>query len=984
MDYNLLSELSKKKREKTKKDEEDVENKIINQEISKESDVDDAEKEKKKKKDHEDKKKELENEKDEDPIEYSKPIKWDQVKIDRLEYKNFGEIKFIATSIGIFKNGIKKHDLIKKIKNFIKINNEIIENKIKRDSINPFNKNTFGSLVIPIGGKDGENELLFWKVFKNKSIFKTIMSHTQTLSTSMIQYDHIVSVESMLKNNQINILKDKVKSNKYLSFFSYVFHTLNSVGKNEKEMGWYALFLKIQDDKQFYRNLFKNYKDQISFVDNNNKFGITVGQLIASNCIMGLQVLIEIFLYIPTILDLKDSISIYRLELIKLILPYISNEEIENNIDSIVSGISYYYSDSNYNNFNIYNNNNNNTRDDEYYDTIKYLIHFLKTNKKHSDTAIPRLIKILFDLFKSEKKENLKTLIELVTFLDSLDYWETFKKLAIQFKYPWHKEESFNINDIELLIDEFKNKIESIKSIFSNDQLESSVYHPINHQSKENETISKLLSIYHIVNNPRSDWLFEYFICYGGEFKVKEDFKLNEFLNRVSGDMKNKFAFGKVIIEHANYRIWSTSFFAFFPQIYEIYDPYFYYYFLENENFILFNKCPKRESQIELIDNLINDILLSSNFAKDNPSPMFLLMLLVKNNNLELVDYFFSKVDKSLIDARAIYFFNEYSIFKNIKSIEMFEYLYNKLDHFSFSIYMEDPKYSKHLETMAINKNLNFSKITFSHQAKLSVSFIKYVFENSSNYNLDDILLFKPIDLYENHNDYFQCLIDQINKVQGFISWSIIDEYHMNHNFTLIPLKSHRIAFKIYQNFSPRNYYSRFSSHLLNYYFDNMENDNLFQDDEIALEKFGEYLQVIELSTIRADLKTLDRVLAICEKLYSKGNKDDLSKIESIILNNILKVTVYQQQIFTLEYLLSNHMHIFKKKTDSKSKSNSNDNFRNGIFTHNELRELVFISLGHYNIKFTNLLLSTITITKIQFQKHSSKPIYYHFKDRFK
>ncbi|KAM9987913.1 hypothetical protein ACTFIZ_003275 [Dictyostelium cf. discoideum] len=115
-----------------------------------------------------------------------------------------------------------------------------------------------------------------------------------------------------------------------------------------------------------------------------------------------------------------------------------------------------------------------------------------------------------------------------------------------------------------------------------------------------------------------------------------------------------------------------------------------------------------------------------------------------------------------------------------------------------------------------------------------------------------------------------------------------------------------------------------------------MENDKLFKDDEIELKKFQEYPQVIEFSTVRADLKTLDRVLAICEKLYLKGSNGNLSTIKSIILNNILKVTVSQQQIFTLEHLLSNHIYIFKKKTDSKSTSNSNDNFRNGILTHCE------------------------------------------------
>ncbi|KAM9995595.1 hypothetical protein ACTFIY_001788 [Dictyostelium cf. discoideum] len=656
MDSNLLSELSKKKRGKgetielylinslitkkkriskklkTKKDEEEHENKLIDQQISKESDADDTEKEKKK---------ELENEKedpidsskeDEDLIDYSKPIKWDQVEIDTLEYKKLEEIKYIANSIGVFKNGIRKHDLIEIIKNFIKLNNEIIENKIKRDNINPFNQNTFSSLVIPIGGKDGENELLFWKVFKNKSIFKTIMSHTQTISTSMIQYDHIISVESMLNNNQINILKDKVKSNKYLSFFPKELYNFRVA--YQKTMGWYELFIKIQDDKEFYRNLFKNYKDQIPFLDNNNKFRIILCQLIAANCVVGLQVLIEDSLYTLTIKDLEASISNYRPELIKLILPHISNKKFENNIDNILSGIKYPYSNSNYLRYNIYNYDN--TRDDEYYDTIKYLINLLKTNKKHSDTTIPHLISVLFDLFKSEEKENLKTLIELVTFFDSLDYWETFKKLAIKFKYPWHKEESFNSNDIESLIDEFKNKIESIKSKFSNDQLETSVYHPINYQSKENETISKLLSIYHIVNNPESHWLFEYFICYGREFKVKEDFKLVQLLNSILDHMKNKFAFGKIILEHSNYRIWSTCFFV--KPLQNNFEPYLYNYFLENENFILFKKCPKRESQIELIDNLINDILTS---YMDKSFPVFLLVLLVKNDNLELVDFFF-------------------------------------------------------------------------------------------------------------------------------------------------------------------------------------------------------------------------------------------------------------------------------------------------------------------------------------------------------
>ncbi|EAL62846.1 hypothetical protein DDB_G0289225 [Dictyostelium discoideum AX4] len=65
------------------------------------------------------------------------------------------------------------------------------------------------------------------------------------------------------------------------------------------------------------------------------------------------------------------------------------------------------------------------------------------------------------------------------------------------------------------------------------------------------------------------------------------------------------------------------------------------------------------------------------------------------------------------------------------------------------------------------------------------------------------------------------------------------------------------------------------------------------EDDEIALGKLAQYPRAIELSTIRADLKTLDRVLSICDKLYSKGNDNDLPKNKSIILNNILTIKVF-------------------------------------------------------------------------------------------
>ncbi|KAN0026280.1 hypothetical protein ACTFIV_007264 [Dictyostelium citrinum] len=979
MNYNLLSKLSnkkrgsgdsidlnsilsldiKKKREsnklKTTKDEnktittkttnkENSENKII--------DVEDEDKQ---------------EEEEEDIIDYSKPIKWNEIKIEKLIHKNFQEIKFIATSIGLFQYGIGKHDLIDKIKNFIQINTQIIENKIKQDNINPFNKNTFDSLVIPIG-KDGENELLFWKVFKNKLIFKKIMLYTNYLSISKIQYDHLVSVESMLNNNQINILKEKVKLNKYLAFFS-------RDNKYSCLQTWHYLFSKIQDDVQFYRNLFKNYKDQIPFTSIDNRFELIIQQLNHANCFSGIQVLIENSSFTPTIDDLWMEFKNCRLELIKLYLSSIPNEKIEKNRFFPRNSIPSY-------------------NQDNFLDSMKYLMDLFK-NKKILNCILPHI----FNLITFKKSETLETLIELIGFFHTFNYWEQFKELSINFKYPWHKkDDSFNNHHcIESFVHQFKNNnIQSIKSNFSKEQLESSVYHPINYQSKQNEMISKLLSIYFITNQPEECYFYEYFLCYGdggGEhFKVYENFQLKDLLNNIP---HNIIYFEKIIFEHASYKTLFNYYSHKEVKKNNSINSPLYKIDFDNENIILFGKCPNRESQIEFIDQLINDIHSDTYSSRDiSLYPIFILRLLVRNNDIELINHFISKVGKRLIVPCCFYnqVLNEYSIFRNIKSIEMFEYLFNQLDHFSFSKNMADPIYSKHLEKMMAkdeDKKKNLLQITFSSGVKLTVSFIKYVLEESpSNYDLFDIFSLTPIDFYENHKEYFQCILNEIKKNPSYPIKKLMDHNKIIRKYSIIPLKTHcDFIEEFFPFYFKRFYIESCGQNLINYYFGNFNNDKLYQDDNndisdhITINELREYSIVIRFLTIRVDIKTLDRILTICDHLYSKGNKNDQSKIKSIISNNILKVAILEQQIFILEYLLSNHSYIFKKKIESNS---NNNNFRNGIFTFQELREFVFLSLKFYNIKITNFFFSIITITKKQLQNHSCESTYFYYKDNFK
>ncbi|KAN0033529.1 hypothetical protein ACTA71_007216 [Dictyostelium dimigraforme] len=972
MDYNLLSNLSNKKRGNEKEKEEKEEEK--------------QEKEEK----EENKKEENEN-----SIDYSKPIKWNEINVDRLIYYSFEEIKFIANSIGIFKNGIRKQVLIDKIKSYIKMNNiEIIENKIKQDnSNNPFNKNTFNSLEIPTIGKDGEKELLFWKVFKNKVLFKTIMSHTHTFSNSHIQFDHLISVESMLNNDQINILKEKVRLNRYLAFFSRPEDdTLLDNQSDTSTTIWSQLFSKIQDDKQFYINLFKNYKNQIPIYSINNehqyinefkdiyefnfenRFQYIVNQLVSSNCIVGLQVLIEENLFIPTFEGLLISIKLGRIEIIKLFLSSISKEEIENNLKHYLIYIPEY-------------------KDNNSLESIKYLLDLVKNNQQYFKVVINQA----FGFMISKHGDSLGTLIEIIGFFDSFNYWEEFKRIAIKFKFIWHSKVSFDSNSIDSLMNQFKNKIQSIKSLFSKDQLESSVYHPINYQSKENEIISNLLTIHFILTRPSRCHFIEYFICYGGaeKFKANEDFQLKSkqyFNNQVP-----KHLLERIIFEHASYQ---TLLNCHSNKLIYVSDWSFFKFFDDDENNTLFNKCTNRESQIQFIDLLIQDIITS----KDTQlNPIFILMLLVRNDDLELVKYFLSKVDKSLIiddddethtSLHQQQRLDRYSIIKNIKSIEMFEYIFNQFDDFTFSNELVDLNYFKHLEKLAIEKNLVLlDKVSFSQiSIKPTVSFIKYVLERPGMYYIPSILKLKPIDYNENKEEYIKCLIKAFEMDPRFIVGRLFNFNEIKRNSTLHPSKNHCNLFKTIKEHSPNYFYDYFDPSdeiLFNYYFGggggcNMENDKLFKDDcEIKMKELFRYSQVIEFSIIRMDLKILDRVLTIAEKEYSKGNKDDQYLIKYIIFYIILKYVVCEQQIFTLEYLFSNHNHIFKNKVDSKSTTIDN-NFRNGIFTQSELRELLFLSLKGNNTKITDFLFPIITITKKQFQANSCQLIYQHYKDKFK
>ncbi|KAK5575125.1 hypothetical protein RB653_010381 [Dictyostelium firmibasis] len=973
---NKKKRVSKKK--KTKQDKEKDQNQAIEKEIKNQT-IDDGEdvlKSEKKGEEIKDINEENDNNdgNDDDPIDYSKPIQWNEINIDKLNYKKLEDIKFISNSIGVFKSGLRKHDLIDKIKGYIQMNKEIIENKIKKDNINPFNKNTFGSLVIP-NGKDGHNELLFWKVFKNKSIFKYIMSYIDKPSHS-IQFDHIISVDSMLENNQINILKEKVKLGKYLTFISssntiFDFYDNHEIPFTYTDT-WVKLFLDIQDDKQFYRNLFKNYDDQIPFENFDNKYQNILKKIVKSNCIAALQVLIEDFSFIPTIDHLIYSFINCKPKSFKIFLPLITKKEIEKNRSKLEESTLKSYK--------------KHISHEDLIETVICVCSLFKNNKKAIITGL--ISEICYIVFT--KDIILKTLVDVIGLLDTFNYWEDFIKLAIKFQFPWHTNKSFSKQEADSLVNEFKNKIKSLE--FSKEQLESSVYHPINYQSKENKIINKLLNIRFIIYLPNSPpYYMEYFICYAKKLFVFNDgFKLSSLIPHSFYD---SFPYYKVILEHADYEIFLMVITNLWSNTVNLHSLLYKSNEKNQNNGIIFSKCTNKELQIQFIDKLIEDIKSSSQYQLH---PLFLLLLLVKNNDLELVKRFVSQVDKELIAYPNLFkknltvVFNEKSVIDNIKSTKVLEYLYNEFVDFSFSNEISDSEFLECLTKFFTKKGQGLDYILSYEPTKSSVSFIVNALENPSIFKISEIVKFRPTDLLnENKEIYFQTLKNTIEKYPNKFIDPIL---YYKKSFTMNPQKEHIDFFKWFQKFSSKNDYlpkNDLKINLMNYIFDNMENDKLFQDDDsFTIGLLEKYTYVIKFASVRVDLKILERILTICENKYSLGNREDQVKIKMIILNSILFNAIINQQIFLLEYLLLNHPHIFKKKIESKSKttdnSKNNNNFRNGIFTQNELRELVFLSLKNYNIKITNFLLSIITITKIQLETHSCPQTYYHLKDRFK
>ncbi|KAM9960457.1 hypothetical protein ACTFIW_009598 [Dictyostelium discoideum] len=95
---------------------------------------------------------------------------------------------------------------------------------------------------------------LFWKIWKNKYLKSVILNFLKTeLKVGVYSYDEIVSVQWLLQNNYIELLRYKAKRGDLLVDF-FDFNVEESKNKEPKN-----LYKQIKNDFQLYKDLFKNY-----------------------------------------------------------------------------------------------------------------------------------------------------------------------------------------------------------------------------------------------------------------------------------------------------------------------------------------------------------------------------------------------------------------------------------------------------------------------------------------------------------------------------------------------------------------------------------------------------------------------------------------------------------------------------------------------------------------------------------------------------
>ncbi|KAN0038085.1 hypothetical protein ACTA71_000257 [Dictyostelium dimigraforme] len=148
------------------------------------------------------------------------------------------------------------------------------------------------------------NEVLFWKVFRNKFLQKCILYRLFT-GKHALKYHEIFNVQLMVEDNEIQLLKDKVKTSQYLVGFD---ETLQS------------LFSLIKDDQDFYSDLFNNYPHLLS----PTHLELKINYILILDCIGALKSFVEEHNYNPTPMLVIKSLKLLSYKSFKYMIYHLN------------------------------------------------------------------------------------------------------------------------------------------------------------------------------------------------------------------------------------------------------------------------------------------------------------------------------------------------------------------------------------------------------------------------------------------------------------------------------------------------------------------------------------------------------------------------------------------------------------------------------------------------------------------------------------
>ncbi|EGC30341.1 hypothetical protein DICPUDRAFT_157930 [Dictyostelium purpureum] len=166
-----------------------------------------------------------------------------------LNRSDYRKLQALSKRLDLGAGGTKEV-IYNRIESYLKAKQDLLEENQFKSNINPFNKKQPRLEITEGNEKNTINnvEIAFWKIFRNKIMFKLIFSNFKF--SQLFNYDRIIGTQYIFNNfsNAKAIYKDKIKSKSYfIRNFKEVEFVIKKNTKNTKE------------NAEFFTQLFSTY-----------------------------------------------------------------------------------------------------------------------------------------------------------------------------------------------------------------------------------------------------------------------------------------------------------------------------------------------------------------------------------------------------------------------------------------------------------------------------------------------------------------------------------------------------------------------------------------------------------------------------------------------------------------------------------------------------------------------------------------------------